>query len=515
MKIQFTVLCLFTACGMVRAAVQATLDQDKPARIYLKTYTEKRVASFVGFNNAVDSYSVPGYGTGYHNYSFTAAVNESINYTDGVPGSASCRLNETLMEIQFMPGWEEAGYPTYLESWNMGGQRTMVMTNAAGTDPSSVPTTEVYTSTGWYDAVWTTGRTNPAGANITNVICGTPGMPVFNEHCDVTCPFRDHSAQGTRTEGEYTHTFHYTETYARTAQAVWKLQTGGRSRSKLRHLFALYAGAMEWVPTPTNFDPLYYSRWYVWYKTEDPWSSYELSTIYSEFEDPFYSSLEGSPYSWAEVPSQNIAIGSYGNLGTNGILYKILPDNSDVDVTPYIPGSDFYGFFVNFDKYLSYFTLYVQQARPGYSFWPTGPYDVGHAFWSLSTEAPQDALQYISPQLTNFLGHAWGFYPVNGLFTEPGNLGNDDDHSKNIERKFCIGFPDLVNGLEFTRNTSNAPPVYCLSSFNCVGAARGAAFYSGIHCLPWDESPQNFGVMVTEVYPGPWLDTNNVYYSHY
>lgn len=199
------------------------------------------------------------------------------------------------------------------------------------------------------------------------------------------------------------------------------------------------------------------------------------------------------------------------------MAYALVADNSEIDVTPYVAGSDNYSFTVNATKYHSYFTLYVLQANPGCGFLWYGTNNLGHSFWRFDTEAPADALQYISPSLTNFLGHAWGFYPCvgPGPLTFPGMLSNDDGHSANIERIFYIGFSDLINGLEFTKGISNAPPEWSATGYNCVSAARGAGYFSGVHDLPGDMSSQNFGVTLTLIYLGAWLDTTDFYYSPY
>ena len=144
--------------------------------------------------------------------------------------------------------------------------------------------------------------------------------------------------------------------------------------------------------------------------------------------------------------------------------------------------------------------------------------EVGHAFWQLRTEAPDDALQYISPSLVSFLNKKWGFSPINGLFTVPGVLQDDSGHSYNIKRTFYISFNGLLNGLINTRSISNAPPVYSLYGFNCVSAARQTGYFSGVHVLPADMSPQNFGVTLMQMYPpilssDPFDDETDLFYS--
>jgi hypothetical protein len=223
---------------------------------------------------------------------------------------------------------------------------------------------------------------------------------------------------------------------------------------------------------------------------------------------------------WLGTPTAPIAATSLTVLGkhpgADGNLWIALPDNSVQDFTVTAPASHYNA---SATKYKSYFDVYVQQANPGYSFMIFNPTnDVGHAFWQFRTEAPSEALQYISSSLTAFLGNKWGFYPSNGLFTVPGMVQNDNSHSYNIKRTFYIGFPDLINGLEYTRGLAASPPVYVLSAFNCVGAVRGAGFAADVFGLPWDESPQNFGVTLIQMYPpilssDPFDDEVDVFYS--
>jgi hypothetical protein len=52
------------------------------------------------------------------------------------------------------------------------------------------------------------------------------------------------------------------------------------------------------------------------------------------------------------VPRQQVAIGSLGNLGADGNLYVVLPDNAtNIDVTPRVNGLDWYGFNLTAQKY--------------------------------------------------------------------------------------------------------------------------------------------------------------------
>ena len=51
------------------------------------------------------------------------------------------------------------------------------------------------------------------------------------------------------------------------------------------------------------------------------------------------------------IPSDQIEIGSLGNLDTNGNLWVMLPDNDPPVVTPKVPGHPNYTFAVNGQEY--------------------------------------------------------------------------------------------------------------------------------------------------------------------
>jgi hypothetical protein len=283
--------------------------------------------------------------------------------------------------------------------------------------------------------------------------------------------------------GSLSDTTQYPYLLDRSSKVTIQLRTGGKSGSKLKNLFGLQANATGYRHLELNqYDA-----------TPEPSDSYTIS------------------------PTSIQVAGSY--LNTNGVTYRIFPDNATVDITPLVKVK-YYSFSVSAAKYKSYYDLYVQQANPGYSFYPVGEYDVGHAFWQLRTEAPSDALQYLSTNLTGLLGNAWGFYPTNdpplslwNLATVQGFVQNDSSHSHNIKRIFAIGFPDLINGLEFTRGIYNTPPEWSATGYNCVSAARGAGFASDVFGLPWDMTPQNFGVSLVLMYPGPFEDDTVKYSS--
>lgn len=246
------------------------------------------------------------------------------------------------------------------------------------------------------------------------------------------------------------------QTLNRNSKVTIQLKTGGKKGSKLQNLFGLPASATGYRHLVLGDDD----------NTPEPSDSYPIA-----------------PTS-IQVAGQAV--------GTNGVAYAIFPDNATVDITPKTT-EKYYAVNVSAQKYKSYFEVFVNQPYPGPIYYTLET--AGHAFWQLKTEAPYDALQYISPSLTVYLNHNWGFYPHGADCGLPGLLANDDTHGYSVKRVFYIGFPDLLAGLQFTRGISNAPPEYCIAinGYSCVGAAREAGSTVGVW-LPSDWTPQNFGV---------------------
>ena len=155
----------------------------------------------------------------------------------------------------------------------------------------------------------------------------------------------------------------------RHAQAKIKLQTGGKSGSRLHNLFGFTASATQIVsvkdPPPFN-------------------------------ENNFVQNIS--------IPQKNIVLGSAGTMPATGTLYKILPDDTTIDVTPTVSGVDYYTFNVSESKYHSHFQVFVRQpwpnypnddfdnnpidedfnpTPPGYPIYKFGGLAAGHAWWEL------------------------------------------------------------------------------------------------------------------------------------
>lgn len=284
----------------------------------------------------------------------------------------------------------------------------------------------------------------------------------------------------------------WTASVAVTAKTELTLFTGGKSAVHRQNVIQLQCGATEYgsLSEYANLGPDWFAPWV---DADEPPMDVTSLTV----------------------------MGNHPN--TNGNAYVILPDNAAVLLNLSAPGVQHYNAWATPTKYHSYFEIFDEQANPG-GVLPTGANNVGHAFWRLTTEAPSDALQYISPALTNYLNHCWGFYPTNdslaALFILNGNLQNDDGTvgSADIQRKFYIGFPNLLNGLIFTKGFADAPPVYTLLVYDCVDAAIEAAAQSGVKFASqqygvngFNGAPQYLPYYLAGRYPGLWLGNTNIF----
>ena len=140
-------------------------------------------------------------------------------------------------------------------------------------------------------------------------------FPIYQEHCDINDPSFTSVSSGDM------YTF-WSATHRHGAQAILKLKTGGKVTSRLRNLFGLTGTAVQSIP-PSFFPG-----------------------IWDQTARGYWNQTSGTNF-----PSQKITIGTYGALNANGVLYTSLPDNADVDVTPYVAGEDNYTFNVSELKY--------------------------------------------------------------------------------------------------------------------------------------------------------------------
>jgi hypothetical protein len=127
--------------------------------------------------------------------------------------------------------------------------------------------------------------------------------------------------------------------YTRNAQTTMKLQTGGKGVPR-KNLFAVNAsvagiGDLQWNHTP-------------------PWES-------------------ALPYA---ISNDKVTIGELGKLGTDGNLYRALPDNTPVDITPQVGGVDYYVFGIGAVKHRLRIMANGSLLEPHYTV-PSAKYAVG------------------------------------------------------------------------------------------------------------------------------------------
>ena len=195
------------------------------------------------------------------------------------------------------------------------------------------------------------------------------GLPTFgNEHCKVKDPQNPAPVVfGLDGSDDDIVTNTHSETYTRTADTSWHVQTGGRAVFGKQNLWQFNGSAWD-VLNKRATPPLPHDR----------------------VIDPTFIQIMGK------------------NLNTNGVLYTILPDGQDLDATPTVAGKDFYTFNVSGQKYHSHFEAFVDQPWPN---WPNDNFDPiyypqpigypffrigvngGHAWWKLTTDAPIDVVE--------------------------------------------------------------------------------------------------------------------------
>ena len=128
------------------------------------------------------------------------------------------------------------------------------------------------------------------------------------EHCDIHPPATDETWGPSPYYALEEYGWDNTD-YKRKADAKIKLQTGGKGQSSRQNLFCISGSAVQVIITNT-------------------------------------------PYTYQSIPAQNIKItGTSKTLGSDGNLYVVEHDNTEVDITPQVSGMDYYTFNVTAQKY--------------------------------------------------------------------------------------------------------------------------------------------------------------------
>jgi hypothetical protein len=208
------------------------------------------------------------------------------------------------------------------------------------------------------------------------------------------------------------------------------------------------------------------------------------------------------------IPYDQIEIGSYGTLDADGNLWVVLPDNQDLDVTPFVKGKDFLTFTEPPPtKYLSHFGVFVNMPDPGGTANYTGSgfsRNYGHAWWCLSSDAPADAIVQqlkaagLNSNSVNQLNVQEGYGPVGDLtlvyspfdLVAPGEvIGSSGD---NTNRTYEIGFYGLLGGLNSAQYLSDHPGTYGARNNNCAEEVESLGALVGVP-LPNTRYPEVLG----------------------
>jgi hypothetical protein len=166
----------------------------------------------------------------------------------------------------------------------------------------------------WAATDWPTFTNSTSTTNGDTFLYGQPDigfLPVQpfdppliqNEHCEITDNEDFSFVTNSESQVDFT----------RKAQTKWKLQTGGKALSKQQNLFVIGGSA---------------------------------TAILANFAIPPFQNLPTQP-----IAAQSVTMGSLGTLGNDGNLFVALPDNADMDITPYVAGQKFYTFSVSALEY--------------------------------------------------------------------------------------------------------------------------------------------------------------------
>ena len=153
----------------------------------------------------------------------------------------------------------------------------------------------------WFDADWNErdeGTSQSGGSPACGVKTASEPQPYGHpEWMDEFC-----SVQAHRVDADEFHTFQRVR--AREAVTAYELHTGGKAAIQRQNLFALTGLA------------------------------YGIG-------NPFYPEVDSDAQAYA-IPYTSVKLGTLGYLGSDSYLYKALPDNKSLDVTPNVPGRPYY-----------------------------------------------------------------------------------------------------------------------------------------------------------------------------
>jgi hypothetical protein len=286
MKKIFLSIGLMLGVATAFATTQTKTTQDKPWRVYLLSDVQNK--------NSTTHYKDEVYENAWGNFEAddddgTSENQTWVNYNhfwlDGI-GGVGGEYNNWQNDYWDYQGnhYGSAGGMTGNITWDETGYGEEIGLNNDGT-----------TITGFTNSSTVWGR-------------------IGNEHCNVSDPVNqtwdnDYSAWDDDNDRGSEH-----DTYTRTADTVWHVQTGGKA-----------------IPGRQNLWQFNGSVWEILDKRAVP---------------QFYGA------NMREVTNKTqIALGSLGNLKADGNLWLTLPDDTEKDITPTVAGKDFFTFSVGGQKY--------------------------------------------------------------------------------------------------------------------------------------------------------------------
>ena len=273
MKTFFISLCLVIGGGLVYAGQTNTVSLDKPMRLYAASDTQV-------LNSYSDNNTTGGEVDGDNDGDEASGDDQTwLHYDqqwqDGVGGHGSSSNLELTVDWD---GTLETNSTSAARSWD---------TNNVGMEIDTA---------------------NDGTLSTNNSI----GLPIIaSEHCVVNITNKP-PATVYYTDDDDIATNKLNETYTRTAQTKWRLETGGKA-----------------IPQRLNL-------WHF---------SVSSSEITNKMATPYYTG----------APSVGIGLSAPvvngWQMKNDGSYWQTLPDGTNIDVTPYVAGKDFYIFIVNAQKY--------------------------------------------------------------------------------------------------------------------------------------------------------------------
>ena len=301
-------------------SASVSTDVDKPWRLYISSFAESASGTLPGIDNQTWP-AGPAGGAGYYDETYLDTASESINYNDNQNNSASFFEYVSLASSDLDPEFTiEDGVATAVLTDSLS------ISGGPSTDFSTSPTTGTEITTGSFTSTVVESPTN-WNATATDSGAGM-GISVTSEFCDIAVPMVNYSYSYSYAAVGDDYQGNGVETYRRTAQIHWKLETGGLAIAGLRNLFAFSGGASTWSPILGMSSPYVLAGF-----------GTAIGTYFVPFESPANEPLSDIlPFG----PGQAVSIGSLGTVGSDGMLYTTLPNGVTADATPTLAGSDAY-----------------------------------------------------------------------------------------------------------------------------------------------------------------------------